>query len=317
AWLLEREGYSLDQPTESEQMVIWRGRSEDASAVACAVRLPMGWLLDSEEVQRIAATAAGSPPAHAVLLTTASATLGAMRTAERLGVRLIARPALTALLARLATAHERERSQAWGHSQERADAASAARKTLLAAVKAMETALGKPGKTLAVGERAAVVAAASEVAVAARDALRALVAWETLVSDWLAAFGERAERDGTLQFTAEAGEFTALSERGIHLRDVAVKALRQLARTPTDGDLGYGTWRQAVAEEVGLRCESLRWRIQIISPAHWQDFAAARHLDAEANATRATTAAARAAARAAQAYDQFATRAGLAKFPSV
>jgi hypothetical protein len=311
AWLLECEGYQLEQPQKGQAPLYWHGRLNDEMVVASALRPPTGWLLDEDAVRRAAALTASFVSARAVLLSPATATLAATQEAARLGVRLYARPELEALLARLANAHQRAREQAHEAGQELATAAEGTRKALLAALKSLETAVGKPGKPRPALTRAAVAKAAADLSAVRQTTDRALLAWETLATDWLAAFDERTASDGALQFLSDIVRFDELRERGGHLREAAAQAIQQLQRTPAEGDLGYTLWRQSLVEELALHLEALRLRIWAIDPAQWQDFAAARNLEAEAAATRASTAAARAAARADQAYAQLAIRAGL------
>ena len=57
-------------------------------------------------------------------------------------------------------------------------------------------------------------------------------------------------------------------------------------------------------EAVAARFETLRWRVSIVNPAQWHDFAQAHDEQAAQRAARATTAANHAAARAEKAYAQ-------------
>jgi hypothetical protein len=312
-WLLECEGHQLDQPEERGELVVWHGRIEERAALAAALRLPVGWPLEVEHVRRVAALAAGREPQHAVLLSTAMPIAEARQEAARLGLRLLAGEDLEETLARLASAHLRERAQAHEDGQQRATAATTTRRALLAALKAAESGLRKVGKANAATSRPAVVAAAEEVSEARQAAARALLAWDTLVADWLAAFADRSERDGTLRIAGDASDFTELTERGGHLREALVAGCQQLQRTPVAGEFGYDAWRALVMEELTLRLEALRWRISMVDPTRWEDYSSARDLTSEAAATRATTGADRAAARAEQAYAQLAQRAGLEK----
>jgi hypothetical protein len=313
AWLLEHEGYQLDLPEERGELLVWRGRLGERAALTAALRLPAGWPLEAEHERRVAALAAGMAPRELMLRTTAMPTEGAPRAGERLGVRTLARPALAETLARAATAHQRERAQAHEDGAQRAEAAAATRKALLAALKTAESALKKGSKAKPATSRAAVVAAAREVLAAHQAAARALLAWETLVADWLAEFGERAERDGTLRLVGDEASFTELAERCGHLREALGAVAQQLQRTPVAGELGYDMWRALVIEELTTRLDALRERIRMFDPARWQDFSVARDLTAEAAAARAATNADRTAARAEQAYAQLAQRAGLEK----
>jgi hypothetical protein len=317
-----------DLPSNGEQMLCWRGWRDDTDIIACALRLPVGWPLDGEQVRLWTAKAAGSlahaTPAPgvlvsmpterpAVLITTATATAAATSEAERLGVRLLARQEVTALLDRLAGAHRRERETIRGEVQERARAATLARRAIIGALKAHEMALAKPGAARSASTRSAVAVAVDDITAARKAAERALLAWETLVADWQASFGARPEWDGTLAITGEPARFAEQAQRAAHLREAMAGAIARLQRTPAEGELGYGEWRRQVMEELASHCTSLRVRTQSIEPAQWQDFARARDLEAEAAATRATTAAERAAARGAQLYGLLAERVGLAR----
>lgn len=341
-WLLETAGYILESAPSSERPLTWRGRlastasasptnaehdgtehtaepQEYSAVIACAPLLAPGHSLDEETVRAAAsarnldADRGSSAVPRVVLLTTARPTPGAAREAARLGVRLIARDELAALLATMAGAYQRDREEASADARARAQAAVGARKVLLAALKAHETTLARIPTPKTAATRAAISAAAHEVVVGRQSAGRALVAWETLVSDWRAAFGERTERDGRLRIDAEPARFEEIAQRARHLREAMTQALRQVLRGPSEGDLGYGEWRRLVVEELALRCEALCLRVRSIDPAHWQDVTQARDLEAEAAATRAQTGAERAAARAEQLYAQLVARAGLAR----
>ncbi len=333
-WLLERDGYTIERSAPSAAGApIWRGErrgaggatsgmndgedNEDDSAttiiVASAIRPPAGWPLEDEAVRRAASTAVSEAGAQAILITTAPATVGALLEARRLGVRLLDRAALGERLQGLATAYQREQAQAQRQNQARAAAASAARERLLAALSAVEVAFIGSGRLAAqaVSGRAAVKRAATEAREAQRLAAQALLAWETLLGEWTASFGERPARDGSLALLADPDAYDELATRGDHLRAALLTAIQKLVTTPLDGELGYGAWRQALGEDLLARIQTLRWRIQSLDPDHWHDYAAARDDDAQLEATAATNAATHAAARTQQAYAQLAARVGL------
>ncbi|MDE3230690.1 MAG: hypothetical protein KGO05_12495, partial [Chloroflexota bacterium] len=191
-----------------------------------------------------------------------------------------------------------------------AKAATAARKKLLAALTALdEAAHANAARQKATG-RPAARKAAGQVEQARRLAAQALMAWDTLLTEWGAAFGERPARDGSLPFSAEPSAYADLAERADHLKKPLMDALKTLAKTPGDGDLGYGGWRLAVGEELAARCSALRWRAQMVDPAQWQDYAAAVNDVALQEATRAENAATHAAARAERARSQLVERVG-------
>ena len=186
----------------------------------------------------------------------------------------------------------------------------AARKKLLAALTTLEEqASATPGAPKIAG-RPAVRKASTQVEQAHRLAAQALIAWETLLVDWVAAFDERPARDGSLIFSAEPSVYTELAERADHLKKPLLDALRTLAKTPGEGDLGYAAWRLAVGEELAARCSALHWKARVVDPAQWQDFAAAVADRALQEASRAENAATHAAARAAAARSQLIERIG-------
>lgn len=326
-WLLEREGYTVERSAPGATGTVWRGErrglggpDDEADTapstliVASAVRLPAGWPLEEDAVRRAASAAVSEPGAQALLLTTAPPTIGALLEARRLGVRLLDRAALGERLSGLATAYQREQAAVSAQTQARAMAAVAARERLLAALSATEVAFVGSGALAAkrVTGRATVKAAATQAREAQRLAAQALLAWETLLGEWQASFGERPARDGSLALLAEPATFDELATRGEHLRDALMRAIQRLVTSPAEGELGYGVWRQALSEELLARIQTLRWRAQSLDPDHWQDYRAAHDDDALLEATAATNAAAHAAARAGQAYAQLAERVGLA-----
>jgi hypothetical protein len=318
-WLLEQEGARLEPRPFSrhEGLVAWRAeqgqQQSERRLVVCAWRVEPGWPLLEDDLRRMAALTAGEPGAQLVIVTTAEATVGARLAAQRIGggdVRFIDRPALAETLARLATAYQREQERTQGEAKTRAKAATAARKTLLAALATLdEQARAESSATKAAG-RPAVRKAAAQVEQARRLAAQALIAWETLLAEWIAAFGERPARDGSLALDAEATVYSALAERADHLKKPLLDALRALAKTPGEGDLGYGPWRLAIGEELAARCSALHWRGRLVDPAQWQDYSQAVNDLALQEATRAENATAHAAARAERARSQLVERIG-------
>lgn len=325
-WLLEQEGARIEPRPFSRHagLVAWRAEQSteqgERRLVVCAWRLEPGeagssgahgWPLVEADLRRMAALTATEPETLLVIVTTAEATVGARLAAQSIGhTRIIDRPALAETLAGLATAYQREQERAQDEAKARAKAASAARKKLLAALTAIEEAARVEPNTQKAAGRPAVRKAAAQVEQARRLAAQALMAWETLLAEWGAAFGERPARDGSLALTAEASVYSELAERADHLKKPLLDAIRALAKTAGDGDLGYAAWRMAIGEELAARCAALRWRAQLVDPAHWQDYAEAINDLALQEATRADNAGAHAAARAERARAQLVERIG-------
>jgi hypothetical protein len=315
-WLLEQAGARIEPQPFSRHvgLVAWRGEQDGQPIILCAWRLesaPLGWPLLEDDLRRMAALAAGEPGARLVVVSTAEATVGARQVASTLGqARLIDRPALTETLARLSSAYQREQESAQDAARACAKAAGAARKKLLAALTTLsEQAQAAPNARKATG-RAAVRTAATAVEQARRLAAQALMAWETLMADWSAAFDERPARDSSLSFSAEPPAYAELAERADHLKKPLLDALRALGKAPGEGDLGYAAWRLAVGEELAARCSALHWKAQVVDPAQWQDFSAAVADHALQEASRAENAATHAAARAAAARSALVERIG-------
>lgn len=312
-WLVEQEGARIEPRPFSrrEGLVAWRAEQGERRMVICVWRAEPGWPLLEDDLRAMAALVAGEPGAQLVIVTTAEATAGARLAARRIGdVRFIERAALAEALTGLATAYQREQERTQDEAKTRAKAAATARKKLLTTLSALEEqAKAAPAAQKASG-RAAVRKAATQVEQARRLAAQALIAWETLLAEWSAAFGERPARDGSLAFTAEASTYVVLAERADHLKKPLLDAVRALAKAPGDGDLGYAPWRLAVGEELAARCSALRWRAQLVDPAQWQDFSAAVNDLALQEATRAENAATHAAARAERARHQLVERVG-------
>ncbi|MEO7002543.1 MAG: hypothetical protein ABI068_12065 [Ktedonobacterales bacterium] len=328
-WLLEQEGYAVEPlGAVDETTTRWRcepqrsdangTRQETGTVIASVVRLPIGWPLDVGAIE-LAATAAtdvgASGATQTLLLTSAEATVDALIAARRLGVRLLDRSALRERLRAYSTAFQREQLQANEEITTRANAAIQSHAQLLAALATLQPPLalltpdaqnvGAHGK---VSGRTAVKKMVAQVSEARRMAQQALMAWETLMGEWGGAFGERPARDGGLLLTAAPTAYTALGERSSHLAEALAAALTRLATTAPDGELGYGVWRQAVAEEVIARGEALRWRVSALNPTHWRDFSIAHDDAAAQEVSRATNAAAHAATRAEKAWAQLAER---------
>lgn len=314
AWLLEQDGVRVERQMRGGALV-WHGRrgAGEATVVAVAPRLPDGWGLGEVEVRQAASHLAGDSAAMCLLITPAEATAVARELAPRLRVELLAREQLRAWLARRGTRYDREREVERQEAERRAAAAVAAREAVIAALTLLEQALaGAINRRRAVGA-AAIAGHAAVITAALTEARRALAAWETLASEWAAAFAEREARDGSLAITASVEALGELEARAAHLRAAALDAFERLARTPGTGEHGYTAWRKAVVEELTARCEALRWQTLAVDPSRWQVFADAHDADALERAETSATAATHAAARARKAYAQLATRARLSE----
>lgn len=312
-WLIEQEGVRLEPRPFSrrEGLLAWRGEHNGHALIVCAWRQQPDWPLLEDDVRHLTALSAGDAKAQVVIITPAEATVGARLLARRMqDVRLLDRTALATTLAGLATAYEREQARSQDEAKLRAKAASAARKKLLSALTAIVDEARAEAAPKKASGRVAVRKAAEQVEQARRLAAQALMAWETLLAEWLATFGERPARDGSLAMDAEPATYTELGERAEHLKKPLLDALRTLSKTPGEGDLGYAAWRLACGEELAARCAALRWRTEQVDPAQWQDFAAASSDRALQEATRSDNAAAHAAARAQHARKQLIERAG-------
>ncbi|HEV8193055.1 MAG TPA: hypothetical protein VGP82_16450 [Ktedonobacterales bacterium] len=306
AWLLAGEGYTVEEVSRSEESATWHAHTAKRRMIAHAIRLPRGWLLDEEAVQRTAALASGEPGAKVLLLSTAQATVGATLAARRLNVSLWDRAVLQAALGRSDTAYARAQEKAQDLVHEQARAATETRSAILRKLHAIEDALATGENTRKASGRAAVAKVAREVATARAALERATLAWETLVDEWSAVFGERATREGALSIEADTAQLAEIADRATHLSQAAMQGAHALTRTPAAGDSSYVTWRRAVMEAVAASFEALRWRVSIVDPAQWHDFAQAHDEQAAQRAARATTAANHAAARAQKTYAQLA-----------
>jgi len=310
SWLLEGEGHRVERTPEGEDADVWHVADGERVGVALGLRPPGGRLLAGGDVRRAAALAAGMPGGRAMLVSPAEASDEARAAAGELGVVLWDGVALRERLAWLTTAHSTEEARAQGEAKERAAAASRARAQMVKSLDQAASALEAPAAGGRVAGRAALDAAVADLRAVRQSAERAFLAWETLVADWLAAFAERPTRANELAIAADATRLRELRERAVHLGKALQGALSRLAKTPADGEMGYGAWRQALAEEYAARCASLRARIEAVDPAAWEDFDRARSTEARQRAERAARDAAYAAARAGKAYAQLAELVG-------
>jgi len=311
-WLLERQGYTMASALASnEAEARWRGAdAEDRDVFIRALRRAPARELQQHEVVETARLAREHHLDRAVLLTAGVSSPTARDAAEANNMRIIDGEALRAQLASLAVSYDRQIESVVAETKARARAATAAhvaiRKALVNASKALGSRSAQPR---VVGSAA--LAQARERLRAARIATeQAFLAWETLLAEWLAAFGPAPAHDGSLTFLVDANSFKALRERAAHLGSALESALREIADAPAHGEMGYDAWRAAVVEEARLRCAALQTRLRVVDPAEWTDFEAARASVREAEDTYAERAAAHASARADKAQSQVAQLAG-------
>lgn len=311
-WLLEQDGYRIERAGgASGSLEYWECRSvaDDATLLAGAIRWPDGRMLAREDVERLRAQHAGESSASSILISTAAAGDSAVDAARRLGVRLLDGAALAGRLEGLVAHQLNERAEAMRTVEMSAEAATTTRAALLSELRCAEEMLASAVSTRRASGRSAVVAAVKALADALVPTRRALLAWETLVADWTAAFDEREARDGTLSISGNAGTFEEMAERARHLGDALAAALESAAGTPGVGDLGYTVWRRDTLEQLSAQCEAYRWRVQGIDPSRWREFAAAYDVAAYERADAAAATAAHAAARMSRSYAELARRA--------
>jgi len=310
-WLLEQQGYTLNPTTNDETSACWRGVGADGKELYIqALRNAPSHVISERDVAEMARLAREQRLERSLLLTFGSSKRDARTLAEASMVRILDGETLRSQLATIAESVNHQQTTAQAEAKARARAAIAAyaaiQKALTAAAKRLEAKSAKshapPNTTLA----------------KARDQLRttrtstdqAFLAWETLLSDWLASFGSAPAHDGGVPLLGDASEFAALRERGTHLGSALVDLLRELAATHSDGDMSYSAWRSAVIEEARLRCAALMARLKTVDPAQWADFDAARPPARETDALEAEIAARRASARADKAQSQVTRLAG-------
>ena len=310
-WLLARLRITVESRRGVGDMTLWQGTSATGATLVATLRLPGRRVLDEIAVRQVAAHLAPEQPAVTrMLLTTAPATGRARQAAQHLGIEVMDRAALEALLSEIVSAHVREREHQLSETQARADAASAARQAMLDAMDAVDHALAPLRRTRRANTAALAGVAASRTLANARNVLeRAALAWETLLAEWTGAFGERADRQGRLAIQAVSDRFSEMPERAAHLQAALLDAITLLAESPARGEPGYVAWRQAILDECAARFEAWRWRIRSYDPAAWSEFTRAWNAKAAAKAAEAITAAGHATARADKAQAQ-ALRAG-------
>jgi Restriction endonuclease len=311
-WLLERMGYTTERSESNEHGSRFFGHLGDREFVASALRLPKGAAISKVEIQSVAALAAGSPDRQVLLLTTSVAGKEARAAADGLGVTLLEQTELDVLLEQLEVAHMREVAAEAQAAEERALRAEAIRTAVLSLVDQMEDALARAVNTRKTGTRAALLESVEHISAGTAICTQAFVAWETLATDWSAAFGEHEGRDGSLLITADPATLDEIGERAQHLAAVTLQALVQVQDTPGAGELGYTAWRKAVMEELLARCDAIRCRFDAILPTAWQDYSKACDTVKLQQAEEATIMATYARGRAEKALAQLQTRARIA-----
>ncbi len=310
-WLLEQQGYTLNPVTVDTTSACWRGVDADGKELFIqALRRAPSHVISERDVAETARLAHEQRLERALLLAAGSPTRAARTLAEASNVRLLDGGTLRAQLAIVAESMDRQQTNAQAEAKARARAAIAAhaamQKTLTAAAKRLEAKSAKPHAPT----NATLAKARDQLRAARIAADQAFLAWETLLADWLESFGSAPAHDGTLPLLGDASEFAALRERGTHLGSALADLLRELAATPSDGEIGYSAWRAAVVEEARLRCAALIARLKTVDPAQWADFDAARPPASETDALEAEIAARRASARADKAQSQVTRLAG-------
>ncbi|HEY7021486.1 MAG TPA: restriction endonuclease [Ktedonobacterales bacterium] len=310
-WLLEQQGYTLNSATSDALSACWRGVDADGKELFIqALRNAPSHAISERDVAETARLAHEQRLERALLLAAGSPTRAAHALAEASNVRILDGETLRSQLATIAEGVNHQQTNGQAEAKARARAAIGAhvamQKTLTAAAKRLESKSAKPRTPTS-----PTVAKARDHLRAARIAAdQAFLAWETLLADWLESFGSAPAHDGTLPLLGDASEFAALRERGTHLGSALADLLRDLARTPSDGEMGYSAWRSSVIEEARLRCAALIARLKTVDPAQWADFDAARPPAHETDALEAEIAARRASARADKAQSQVTRLAG-------
>jgi hypothetical protein len=310
-WFLEQQGYTLHSIIGDAPDASWRGAGSDDQPIF--IRALGGDALapiTEREVAETARRAHEQGLERALLLASGLPTRTAQALAASHRVSVIDGPTLRARLAGLAESADRQEQTAQAEMKTRARAAisahAAMQKSLASAIKGLGKTVARPR---VVGS-ATLAKARDQLRAARISANQAILAWETLLADWLAAFGTAPTHDGSLPLLADASEFASLRERAAHLGTALASVLREMASTPPDGEMGYDAWRAAVIEETRLRCSALEARLRIVEPAQWASFDAARDPAYEIEAEEAERAARHASARADKAQSQVVRLAG-------
>ncbi|MGH2517255.1 MAG: restriction endonuclease [Ktedonobacterales bacterium] len=313
AWLLERDGYRVEhsQMAAFGALDCWTCEPMRGGDTLLAGALRPGdfHALSRDDVERLAALRGSQSTGSCLLISTAAAGTSAREAAQRLGVRLLDREALSVRLDELVARQVHERDAVLRTLEMAAEAATQARTTILGALQRAEEILASAANARKASGRTAVVSAARTLRDAFLSTQRALLAWETLIHDWEAAYDDREARNGSLAVRVDAAAFEEMAARAGHLGDILVAALDAAASTPGVGDLGYAVWRRDVMDALSAQCEEYRWRALSVDPAQWRDFAAAHDVQAYERAGGAATTAAHATERIARSYAELARRA--------
>lgn len=323
SWYLAADGHPVEPPVVRAGMPLWSVRvdaDEGAAAIAsigsgygCAVALRPGQQrrLGAADVRAAGDACRQDRRTLAMLITPVVAVADAMAEAAASGVRLVEHDELAAFLERMVAAYATALADAEREAEARALAAVETQRAILGALAAVEREVAACANSRRVTGRGPLATATNTVTAALREAERALLAWDTLVADWLASFDERSAPDGSLRIVSTAEEMGALAERTEHLRAGLKRPIGALATTPGAGESGYTAWRKALLEQLTAACEALSWRAATINSEHWRDAQAAHDSNAVAHAEAAAQAAKHTATRAAKARDLLAARIGL------
>jgi hypothetical protein len=310
-WLLEQQGFTVNTlPCEGAE-ARWRGVDSDGQDVFIhALRGDSAQAIRERDITETIRLARELGLERALLLSAGVATPPALAVSEAAHIRLIDGEMLRAQLATLGGSYDRHVESAQAETKARARAAIGARAAIQQALAtALMALVFESDQQRAVGS-AALARAREQLGSARVSAEQAFVAWETLVANWLAAFASAPAHDGSLAFLLDASGFKTLRERGVHLGSALANILREIADTPSDGEMGYGAWRATVVEEARLRLDARRARLDTVDPAQWAEFDLARPAAQEVEASQAEIAAARASARADKAQSQVTQLAG-------
>jgi hypothetical protein len=310
-WYLEQEGYALHAVVSDAPDASWRGADGESQSIFIrALGGDPSAPISEREVAETARRAREQGLERALLLASGLPTRTARALAASNRVSVIAGEELRAQLVALAESADRQEQTAQAVMKTRARAATSAHTAMQKSLASAIQGLGKTSARPRVVGSATLAKARDQLRTARISADQAILAWETLLADWLAAFGTAPAHGGSLPFLADASEFASLRERAAHLGTALASVLREMATTPPDGEMGYDAWRAAVIEETRLRCAALEARLQIVEPAQWASFDAARDPAYEIAAEEAERAARHASARADKAQSQVVRLAG-------
>lgn len=306
-WLLEQEGYAAEVVSATESVLTVRCERAATHgvevALVWALRPLRGKPVTEEDVSAVSEAARSERDVRAMLLTPAEATVGAVVAARQQDVRLIGGDEVRELLARSATAFERQAQEALREQEQRAVSAAAARADLLHGLAEVTHALGTSTRTT-IAKGRALLGAVTDVQEAQRTLAMASMAWDTLLAEWTQGFGERPARNGTLNLMAEPEQYAALAERGTHLAQVLRDAALRIVGTPSEGEMGYTEWRRGVREELAARLASYVARVQAVNPDVAQNFTSAVDDALLQKSSQRRAEAEHAAARAAKAFGE-------------